>query len=43
MRQAEEQARLVGDVLEGGKAERLADDVQKVAVLASGSIGLMCS
>ena len=38
-RQAQEAARLVGDVVEVEKAAALADDVEQVAVLARGGVG----
>jgi hypothetical protein len=42
-RQAEEASCLVGDVMEVGKAAAVADDVEEIAVLAGGGVGLMCS
>jgi len=41
MRQTEESPRLVGDVLEVDKTAALANDVEQVAVLAGGRVGLM--
>jgi hypothetical protein len=42
-RQAEEAPGLIGDVVEVGKAAAFADDVEEIAVLAGGGVGLMCS
>jgi len=42
-RQGQEAARLVGDVVEIQKAAAFADDVEEIAVLAGGGVGLMCS
>ena len=39
MRQAEEGAGLVGDVLEVDQAAALADDVEQIAMLAGGGVG----
>ena len=41
MWQAEEQARLIGDILEFDQATGFADHVEQVAMLASGSVSLM--
>ena len=41
VRQAEERARLVGDVLEIGQAAAFADHVEQVAMLAGGRVRLM--
>ena len=43
MRQAEKGPRFVGNVREVGETQRSADDVEEIAVLAGGGIGLMCS
>lgn len=41
MRQGKEGPGLVGNVLEVGQPAAFADDVEKIAMLASGGIGLM--
>jgi hypothetical protein len=43
MRQAEEVPGLVGDVLEVDQAAAFTNDVEQVAMLAGGGVGLMCS
>jgi hypothetical protein len=43
VRQGQKASRLVGDVLEIDKAAALADDVEKIAMLGRGCVGLMCS
>jgi hypothetical protein len=41
MRKAEEGSRLFGDVLEIHQTACLADDIEQIAVFASGGVGLM--
>jgi hypothetical protein len=43
MRQAQEVPSLVGDVLEVDQAAAFTNDVEQVAMLAGGGVGLMCS
>jgi hypothetical protein len=42
-RQAEEAPGLIGDIVEVGKTAAVADEVEEIAVLAGGGVGLMCS
>jgi hypothetical protein len=41
MREGKETARFLGHVLEVDKAKRLADDVEQIAMLPGGHVGLM--
>jgi len=43
MRQAQEAACFVGDVMEVDEATAFADDIEEVAMLAGCGVGLMCS
>ena len=43
MRQAQEAAGLVGDVVEVDEAAAFADDIEQVPMLAGRGVGLMCS